>query len=158
MFVERFWRDLRSAIRALRRAPGFTVVAVSVLALGVGANTAMFSVIDAVLLRPLPYPDPERLVWIGESLQFKTNEDQVTLTPDFLDWRSQNDLFTAMGAFNFFTRTLSGAGDPVPLRTVKASADLLPLLKVQPLLGRTFARSEDERGRDQVAILSYGLW
>jgi predicted permease len=157
MFVERFWQDMRSAIRALQRAPGFTVVAVSVLALGVGANTAMFSVIDAVLLRPLPYPDAERLLWIGESIRGKTT-DEVTLTPDFLDWRSQNDLFTAMGAFNLFTRTLTGAGDPVSLRTVKASADLLTLLKVQPLLGRNFARSEDERGHDQVAILSYGLW
>jgi putative ABC transport system permease protein len=157
MFLERFWQDLRFAIRALRRAPAFAVVAVCVLALGVGANTAMFSVIDAVLLRPLPYPEAERLVWIGESIKNKTT-DEVTLTPDFLDWRSQNDLFTAMGAFNLFTRTLTGAGDPVPLRTVKASADLLTLLKVQPLLGRNFARSEDERGRDQVAILSYGLW
>ncbi len=157
MFLERFWQDLRFAIRALRRAPGFAVVAVCVLALGVGANTAMFSVIDAVLLRPLPYPDAERLVWIGESIKTGTT-DQVTLTPDFLDWRRQNDVFTAMGAVNFFTRTLTGAGDPVPLRTVKASADLLPLLKVQPLLGRNFARSEDERGHDQVAILSYGLW
>ena len=96
MFVERFSRDLLFAIRALRRAPGFTVVAISVLSLGVGANTAMFSVIDAVLLRPLPYPDAERLVWIGESIKNKTT-DEVTLTPDFLDWRSQSDLFTAMG-------------------------------------------------------------
>jgi predicted permease len=157
MFFERFSRDLRFAIRALRKAPGFTVVAVSVLALGVGANTAMFSVIDAVLLRPLPYSDSDRLVWIGESIKGKTT-DEVTLTADFLDWRRQNDLFTAMGAFNFFNRTLTGAGDPLPLRTVKASADLLALLKVQPLLGRNFTRSEDERGHDQVAMLSYGLW
>ena len=98
------------SIRALRKTPGFTVVAVSVLALGVGANTAMFSVIDAVLLRPLPYPDAERVVWIGEAIKVKTT-DEVTLTPDFLDWRSQNDLFTAMAAFNFFTRTLTGVGD-----------------------------------------------
>jgi putative ABC transport system permease protein len=148
---------LRHSIRALRKAPGFTAVAVSVLALGVGANTAMFSVIDALLLRPLPYADAERLVWIGESIR-GTTTDEVTLTPDFLDWRGQNGLFTGMAAFNFFTRTLTGAGDPVPLRTVKASADLLPLLEVQPMLGRNFARSEDERGRDSVAILSYGLW
>jgi putative ABC transport system permease protein len=148
---------LRHSIRALWKAPGFTVVAVSVLALGVGANTAMFSVIDAVLLRSLPYADAGRLLWIGESIR-GTTTDEVTLTPDFLDWRSQNELFTGMAAFNSFTRTLTGAGDPVPLRTVKASAELLPLLKVQLMLGRNFAHSEDERGRDQVAILSYGLW
>ena len=148
---------LRHSILALWKAPGFTAVAVSVLALGVGANTAMFSVIDAVLLRPLPYPDAERLVWIGESIKSNTT-DEVTLTPDFLDWRSQNDLFTEIGAFNSFNRTLTGVGGPLPLRTVKASADLLPLLKVQPMLGRSFARSEDGRGHDSVAILSYGLW
>jgi putative ABC transport system permease protein len=148
---------LRHAAHALQKAPGFTVVAVSVLALGVGANTAMFSVIDAVLLRPLPYPDADLLVWIGEAIQSKTT-DEVTLTPDFLDWRNQNGLFTGMAAFNFFARTLTGAGDPISLRTVKVSADLLPLLKVQPMLGRNFTRREDEQGRDQVALLSYGLW
>ena len=157
MSSDSFAQDLRFAIRGLRTSPGFTLVAVSVLALGVGANTAMVSVIDAVLLRPLPYPDAERLVWIGEAIKNNTT-DEVTLTPDFLEWREQNHVFATMAAFNLYTRTLSGAGDPVSLRTAKASADLLSVLKIQPVLGRNFARTEDQRGHDQVAILSYGLW
>ncbi|MGH9668283.1 MAG: permease prefix domain 1-containing protein, partial [Bryobacteraceae bacterium] len=113
--------DARYACRQLRKAPGFTAVAVCVLALGVGANTAMFSVVDAVLLRSLPYRDANRLVWVGETVKSNTT-DEVTLTPDFLDWRTQNHVFTAMAAFNPFTRTLTGAGEPLQLRTVKASA------------------------------------
>ena len=150
-------RDLRIAIRQLRKAPGFTLMAATVLALGVGANTAMFSVIDAVLLRPLPYRDSGRLVWVGEILKRNT-ADQLTLTPDFLEWRRRNHVFTGMAAFTDFRRTLIGMGDPVPLITLKASAALLPVLDAQPMLGRGFLPGEDLKGNDRVAILSYGLW
>jgi putative ABC transport system permease protein len=154
-----FLQDLRFALRMLRKAPGFTVVAVLVLALGVGANTAMFSVINAVLLRPLPYQEPERLVSLTEALKWNAKDtDEITLTPDFMDWRKQNHVFTAMAAFNPFERTLTGAGDSVQVHTWKTSAALLPLLRVQPLLGRTFIDSEDQAGLDHVAILTYGLW
>lgn len=149
-------QDAKLALRQLRKAPRFTAIAVSVLALGAGANTAMFSVIDGVLLRSLPYPQAEQLVWVGEVLKGNT-ADEVTLTPNFLDWRRQNHVFTAMAAFNYRPRTLM-EGEAIQLRTVKASAALLPILKVQPLIGRSFLTSEDQKGHDQVAILSYGLW
>jgi len=151
------WNDLRFAMRMMRKAPAFTVVAVLVLALGVGANTAMFSVINAVLLRPLPFQEADRLVWLTEVLKSNTT-DEVTLTPDFMDWRIQNHVFTAMAAYNAFDRTLTGAGDSIQINTVKASAALLPLLRVQPPLGRGFVDSEDQKGRDHVAMLSYALW
>src|SRR5471030_2712357 len=155
--MKTFWHDLRFALRQLRKAPGFAAIAVLVLALGVGANTAVFSVVDAVLLRPLPYPEANRLVSVVEIFT-RSTADEVTLTPDFLDWRAQNNVFSAMAGFTGFTRTLTGLEQPLQLRTVKASADLLTILKVQPFLGRNFLRSEDAKGHDAVAILSYGLW
>jgi hypothetical protein len=155
--VDELLQDTKLALRQLRKAPRFTIVAVSVLALGVGANTAMFSVVNGVLLRPLPYPEAEQLVWVGEVLKRNTT-DEVTLTPNFLDWRRHNHVFTAMAAFNYFPRTLTEGSEAIQLQTVKASAALLPILKVQPVLGRSFFRSEDRKGHDRVAILSYGLW
>jgi len=155
--VEGVLQDGKYALRQLRKALGFTLVAISVLALGVGANTAIFSVIDAVLLKPLPYPAADRLVWIGETLKGNST-DQVTLTPDFLEWRDRNTVFTAMAAFNLMTRTLTNAGEPLQLHTAKASSTLLAILQVEPLLGRNFSQKEDRRGSDQVALISYGLW
>ena len=155
--IEGLIQDVRYASRQLRKAFGFTAVAVSVLALGVGANTAIFSVINAVLLKPLPYPEANRLVWIGETLKGNST-DQVTLTPDFLEWREQNRVFTGMAAFNVVTRTLANVAEPLQLRTAKASSSLLPLLEVQPFLGRNFSRREDQKGSDQVALISYELW
>ncbi len=155
--MEGLLQDGRYALRQLRKACGFTIVAVSVLALGVGANTAIFSVINAVLLKPLPYPEANRLVWIGETLKGNST-DQVTLTPDFLEWRDRNNAFTGMAAFNLLTRTLTNAGQALQLHTAKASFTLLPVLGIQPLLGRNFSQMEDRRGSDQVALISYELW
>lgn len=155
--IEQIFQDVQYALRQLRRSSAFTVTATLVLALGVGANTAIFSVIDGVLLRPLPYSDSNRLVWLGETLKGNSTDD-VTLTPDFLDWRDQNTVFTGTAAFNLVTRTLTNASEPWQLRTAKASFTLLPILGVQPLIGRNFLKNEDWRGRDQVALISYGLW
>ncbi len=155
--LEEFLQDNRYAARQLRKAFGFTMVAVSVLALGVGANTAIFSVINAVLLKPLPYPDANRLVWVGETLK-GSSTDQVTLTPDFLEWREQNRVFSGMAAFNVLARTLTNIGEPLQLHTAKASSALLALLRVQPLLGRNFSGLEDRKGSDQVALISHELW
>ena len=156
-WVEELQQDGRYAVRQLRKDLAFTIAAVSVLALGVGANTAIFSVINAVLLKPLPFPDANRLVWIGETLK-GSSTDQVTLTPDFLEWREQNRVFSGMAAFNLLTRTLTNIGEPLQLHTAKASSTLLPLLRIQPFLGRNFSRLEDRKGSDQVALISYGLW
>jgi putative ABC transport system permease protein len=154
--VEELIQDGRYALRQLRKAFGFTIVAVSVLALGVGANTAIFSVINAVLLRPLPYPEANRLVWIGETLKGNST-DEVTLTPDVLEWRDHSEAFNGMAAFNLVRRTLTKVGEPLQLQTAKAST-LLSVLKVQPVLGRNFTQKEDRKGSDQVALISYGLW
>ncbi len=156
-WMEELLQDARYAFRQLRKAFDFTMVAVSVLALGVGANTAIFSVINAVLLKPLPYPEANRLVWIGETLKGNST-DQVTLTPDFLEWRDHNNAFTGMAAFNIVTRTLTNIGEPLQLHTAKASSTLLPILKIQPRLGRNFSRKEDRKGNDQVALISCELW
>ena len=155
--IESLWQDLMLAFRQIRTAPRFTLAAAAILALGIGAITSMFSVINAVLLRPLPYPESGRLVWIGEVLKGSTS-DEVTLTPDFLEWRRKNHTFTAMAAFNVFLRPLYLGGAAMQLRTLKASAALLPVLRVEPLLGRAFDRAEDQKGQDHVAILSYSLW
>jgi putative ABC transport system permease protein len=156
-WFEEFLRDGKYAVRQLRKNPGFTVVAIAVLALGIGANTTIFSLVDAVLVKPLPYSEANRLLWVGETLKGNST-DQVTLTPDFLEWRDRNQVFTGLAAFNMLTRTLTNVGEPIQLHTAKASASLLPILGMEPFLGRNFSRAEDQKGKDQVALVSYGLW
>ena len=157
LVVDSLIQDVASAFRQVRSAPAFTAVVVAALALGIGTSTSMFSVINAVLLRPLPYADADRLVWVGEVLKRNTT-DEVTLTPNFLDWRRKNRVFAGMAAYNVVLRTLIAKGEATQLRTVKASAALLSVLKAEPFIGRAFLPGEDRKGQDQVAILSYGLW
>ena len=149
--------DWGYAIRRLGQKPGFTLIAIAVLALGIGANTGIFAVINAVLLRPLPYTEGKQLVWIGETLKGNTT-DQVTLTPDFLQWREENTVFTGIAAFNIGSRTFSGGSEPLQVEVAKASADFLPILEVQPILGRNFRREEDKAGKDGVTLISHRLW
>src|SRR6266478_2871361 len=148
--------DWQYALRRLAKRPGFVLMAIAVLALGIGANAAIFTAVNAVLLRPLPYAESNHLVWIGETLKGNTT-DEVTLTPDFLQWKADNTVFTAIAAFNMSSRTLSGVTEPLQVQAARASADLLPILRVQPVLGRNFRR-EEEAGNDQVALISYRLW
>jgi putative ABC transport system permease protein len=150
-------QDLRYALRTLRQSPAFAITAALTLALGIGANTAIFSVVNAALLRPLPYPEPNRLVWITELVRNNTT-DQITFTADFLEWRERNHVFSQLAAFNPWARSLTRAEGSESLKAAKAFSELLPALGVQPLLGRNFTREEDQRGSDHVAILSYGLW
>jgi len=155
--IESLWQDFTLALRQFHSAPRFTLAVALILALGRGACTTVFTVINAVLLRPLPYDEADRLVWIGEVLK-RNISDEVTLTPDFLEWRRRNEVFTAMAAFNVLPRTLLAKDGALPLQTAKASAALLPVLRVQPILGRGFLPGEDLKGQDQVAIISFGLW
>ena len=155
--IEWLLQDFAQALRQIRTAPRFMVSAATILALGIGAITAMFSVVNAALLRPLPYAAAERLVWIGEVLKRNT-ADEVTLTPNFLEWRRRSQVFSAMAAYNPVPRTLMTDDGVQPLNTVKASAALLPVLEANTLLGRPFLPNEDHKGQDRVAILSYGLW
>ena len=150
-------RDLKFGWRMLARNPGFTAVAVLTLALGIGANTAIFSVVNAVLLRPLAYSSPDRLVQIW-STDLKNKSSQAPDSyPDFLDWRAQNQAFEGMAAYNWATFTLTGSKEPVHVDGLVCSANLFSVLGVQPALGRLFLPEEDRPGH-HVVILSHNLW
>ena len=148
-------QDLQYAFRRLVRSPGFTAVAVLTLALGIGANSAIFSVINAVLLRPLPYPEPERLVGVYQV--WKGSRD-VMSPANFLDIRAQTRTLDDAAAISSGEYTLTGAGDPIRLRGSEVSASFFDVLRVGAMLGRTFAADENEPGKDKVIVLGYGLW
>ena len=151
-----FIQDVRYGLRMLAKNPGFTAVALLALALGIGANTAIFSVVNGVLLRPLPYPDPERLMMIYEKT---TDFSQSSVSyPDFLDWQRENQSFTDMACFRRNEFNFTGSGQPEHLEGEHVSASLLPVLGVNPFLGRNFLPQEDREGAGGVVILAYSLW
>src|ERR1041385_8286040 len=153
------WHDLRYGLRLLLKRPGFTVVAIITLALGIGANTAIFSVVDAVLLRPLPYKDADYLVTIWERNPKEGYEQNMPGAGTYLDWKAQSHGFEQMAIFDANEGfNLTGAGEPLRLTGAAVSADLFPLLGVAPQRGRGFLPEEETPGRDQVAILSNSLW
>jgi len=154
--MEQLLQDVRYALRMVRMSPGFTMVAVLTLALGIGANTAIFSFIDAVLLRPLPYPDADRILLVWEKPP--EGERNAISTLNFLDWKSQNTVFTAMAAQSGGTATLTGVDVPVQLHAVRVSAGYFEILGVKPMLGRTFAPDEDQLGKEHVVVLSHRIW
>jgi putative ABC transport system permease protein len=150
-------QDLRYGARTFLRRPGFTIAAIGSLALGIGVTTALFTVLNAVALRPLPYAGTDRLLWMTQVLRANST-DEVTVTPHYLAWRDQNKSFAALAGFNYATRNLTGIGEPLEARTARVSASLLPLLGVRPALGRNFSRDEDYKDHDQVAILTDEMW
>ena len=151
-------RDLRFALRRLIRAPGFTVAAVICLALGIGANTAIFTVINAVLLRPLPYDEPERLVGVWEANRIRKSERNTVSPANYLDWKTGNTVFSAMAAVHGVSASLTGGGEPEEVPVQRATASLFGVLGLRPVLGRTFSDAEDVPGGPDVALLSHGLW
>jgi putative ABC transport system permease protein len=150
-------QDLFYAARILLRRPGFAIAAILSLALGIGVTTAIFTVVNAVALRPLPYADPDRLVWMTELLHGSTTDD-LTLTPHFLEWRRQSKAFAALAGYQYQTRNLTGVDDAVELHTARVSASLLPMIGVMPAIGRNFTVQEDAKGHEHVAILTDALW
>jgi predicted permease len=149
-------QDLRYSARTLARSPGFTLTAILVLALGVGANTAAFSVTDFVLVRPLPFADPERLVKLWETTP---GYSRMELSPaNYRDWKRMSHSFEGMGAFHSVSVNLVGQGDPQRLEGSTVTAGLFPLLGARPLLGRLFAAAEDRQGAAGTVLLSYGTW
>ncbi|MGA2899531.1 MAG: ABC transporter permease [Candidatus Acidiferrales bacterium] len=148
-------QDLRYGVRMLWKSPGFTIVAVLTLALGIGANTAIFSVVNGVLLRPLPFRDPSRLVLIAEKSSFPIIS---TSYENYLDWRDQSHSFESMEATRGSSITLTGAGEPERLNVRMATAGLFSMLGINAQIGRTFLAEEDRAGGTPVALLSYGLW
>jgi putative ABC transport system permease protein len=151
-----FLQDLRYALRMLVKSPGFTAVAILTLALGIGANTAIFTVINAVLLRPLPYPQADRLVFLSESSE-QIPEMSIAMA-NFNDWRAQNSVFESMVAFQNDDAVLTGRGEPERLRLRRVSAGFTPTLKVTPILGRTLTPEDDKVGAPRVLILGEGFW
>src|SRR5256714_12951323 len=148
--------DIRYAIRMLAKSPAFTFIAVLTLALAIGANTAIFSVVNAVLLRPLPYPQAEQLVRIfGTQPQLA---EAPTSPANFLEWRTENQVFTHIATWNGQGFNLTGTDKPERVIGARVSSDLFQLLGVQPALGRDFTAEEDREGGDRVVILSYEFW
>src|SRR5262245_11368225 len=137
-------RDLRTAVRALRRSPAFTVVAVLTMALGIGATTTIFSLLDAVLLRPLPYPDPSRLV-VPRSMGIGTKQTWNASYADFMDWRKAS-VFEHVAVMQDLDLDLTGRGDPARVRATGVTDDFFPTLGVKPLLGRAFRPDEFRPG------------
>ena len=165
-FVDAARQDLRYAIRALRKNPGFTAAAVLTLGIGVGATTTMFAVVQAVLLRPLPYAEPERLVRIFETNPIKHWTKNVAAPANYADWKAQNTVFENVAAYEAFSKEgsgasdvyLTGSGEPQGLKAMVVSGNLIRMLGVPPLMGRTFTDEETFEGQARVVVLSYGLW
>ncbi|HZM90614.1 MAG TPA: ABC transporter permease [Blastocatellia bacterium] len=149
-------QDVRYGVRMLVKNPGFTIVAVLALTLGIGADSAIFSVVNAVLLRPLPYDESERLVFLSERSQVL--EGMSIAYPNFLDWRAQNNAFESIGVYRTNSYNLTGSGEPERINAGQISADLFTVLRVNAAVGRVFTNDEDQPGAMPVVVLSHALW
>ncbi len=154
--MHNLWQDLRYGARMLLKNPGVSAIAILTLALGIGANTAIFSVVNAVMLRPLPYKNPDRLVSLWANVP---EHGRWRTTPaNFFDWKKQNTVFEDMAAFGAWTMTLTGDGEPEQLLGTLAGAGYLKVVGVEPMLGRSFLPEEYEPGKGQVVILAHAFW
>src|SRR5262245_33474244 len=156
-WLEELWQDWRYGVRMLARNPGFTLIAVITLALGIGVNTVIFSVVNAVLLRPLPYRDPDRLMVIRETKPPETDDSQVS-PGNFLAWQKQNTVFAPLEAITVRDFNLIGENNPERIRGMLATHGFISMLGMRPLIGRDFLPDEDRPGHNKVVILGYGLW
>src|SRR5260370_5356451 len=155
------FQDLRYAIRQLRKSPGFTAIAVITLALGIGANTAIFSVVNGALLRPLPFREPNRLVHVWHVPPETSCPGMRTCAvsaANYLDWQSQNQVFENMAIYTYHGFTLTGSEKPEQVDASAVSSSFFETLGVQPMLGRVFSAQEDQPGRSNVVVLSHRFW
>ena len=157
-WLEQLWQDVQFGLRMLRKSPGFTAIAIGTLALAIGANTAIFSVVYAVLLRPLPYPNPAQLVTLFEDKLQEGVKGTGCSYPDFEQWRAQNHVFSGIAGATGHSLTLTGRGEPADVTTEVVTSDFFSLLDVKPLLGRTFTPDDTKRGAAPVVILGENLW
>jgi predicted permease len=156
--LETLWQDVRYGLRILVKKPIFTLAAVLTLGLGIGANTAIFSVVNAVLLRPLPFPEPDRIFQLW-STNKEDGENKLDVSvPDFLDWQTQNRSFEQLAAYTFTSFILTGAQEAERVRGARVSASIFQLLRVPPIAGAVFTAEADRFGSERVAIISFGLW
>ncbi len=151
-------QNIRYGVRQLRKSPGFAAVAIITLALGIGANTAMFSVVDTILLRPLPYNQPDRLMLVSETESVAPNDELGVAAQEYLDYRDQNRSFSGVAAFESDGFNLTGEGQPLRIRAARISASTFSTLGVSPLMGRAFTADEDRADSNNVVELSYSLW
>src|SRR5262245_56026376 len=154
--MQTFLQDIKYGTRMLLKNPGITAIVILALALGIGANTAIFSVVNSVLLRPLPYAESDRLVFLNEKSAVL---DEMSISyPDFEDWRAQNQSFEKIGVYNRGSYNLTGNGEAERIITGQVSADLFSALRAKAYLGRVFSNEEDKPGGPPVVVLGYGLW
>src|SRR6266700_5174072 len=156
-WIQDFVQDLRFSLRMLRKSPGFIGVAIFTLALGIGATTAIFSVVDSLLLRPLPYPNSDRIVRIWNTFSPRGLTELTASEPEFLEYR-QSQTVAHVAGFALGSLTLTGNGDPARLSVTWGTSDFFAVLGTQPALGRSFSPDEQEPGHDRVVILSHHLW
>ena len=156
--METLIQDLRYAARSLLNSRGFTFVAVLTLALGIGANTAIFSVVNGVLLAPLPYREPERLVTVNHFYPSLNNLRASVSVPGFRDYSARTDLFASAAVENFSAMNFTGAAEPVRVNVTRVTGQFFPMLGVQPALGRALRPDEAEAGKNHVVVLTWGFW
>ncbi|NOT62131.1 MAG: hypothetical protein HOP19_18110, partial [Acidobacteria bacterium] len=157
--MQTLWQDLRYGARMLLKQPGFTLIAVVTLALGIGANTAIFSVVNAVLLEPLPYRDADGLVTVWENNGRRSPDQRNVINPaNFMDWKEQNNVFSDLAAFVDVTGILTNDGEPEELPAQLATANLFSVLGAEAMLGRVFSDEDGQVNPPRVTVLSYGLW
>ena len=150
--------DVRYAIRNLRRSPGFTAVAALALAVGIGANAAVFSVVDGVLLRGLPYPDPDRITMVWVDNRRESIKEDINSYPNYRDWRDQNTVYQQLAAYADTGFVLTGAGEPERLPGAQVTANFFDVFGLRPVAGRLFTVENETEGKDRVVVISYGLW
>src|SRR5215510_10393432 len=156
--MQTFIQDLRYGARMLFKNSGFTLIAMLTLALGIGANTAIFSLTNALVLRPFDFPDLDRLVMVSGTMSQQGGEFAGMTPADYADLRRQQTAFVDLAAYQHSNATLTGMGEPERVQNVKVAAGFFRLLGGEAALGRVFLPEEEQAGRDQVAALSYGLW
>lgn len=156
--MDTLWKDLRYSSRCLFKQPGFTLVAVFTLALGIGANTAIFSVINALLVKPLPFADIDRVVALWDKVPSRGVERNEVTVANYLDWQAQNKTFEQLGIYRWWSTNLTGAESPERVQGFLVTANFLEIVGVKPLLGRGFFAEENQPGKDAVALITYSLW
>ena len=160
VWLETLAKDLRYAVRGLRKNPGFTAAAVITLAVGIGATTTVFTVLNGILIKPLPYSEPERLVGVWHSAVFQgtTTNDFNLSPPMYVVYQEQNRTFQHFGVWRNFPANVTGIGNPEQVRSLIVTHGVLPALAVQPLMGRWFSQADDTPGSPETVILTYGYW
>jgi putative ABC transport system permease protein len=156
--ISRLWQDVRYGARRLLKNPSFTSIAIFTLAIGIGANTAIFSLVNGVLLNALPYPQPEQLTMVWCDNRRQGIRDDITSYPNFLDWRDRNNTFQGMAGVRTSTFNLTDAGEPEEIHAANVSTNFFQLIGVSPVRGRGFVTEEEQPGRDRIVVLSHGLW